>query len=265
MPEPDRAGVGLGHAELDLERREVHDGEQRGVLLDGRLLRHGEVADDAVDRRAARPARRRGARGRRPAAAGGRAAGGASAARTRGSSFSRPADRRAWLCVSFASSSSSRARWKSRSLMTFWAQACSARANSRSAARIATPAMSLVCWPCRTLRRTSISWRLQIHAQALERRLLALELVAQARAVDGGEQVALPDRVTGVARVADGAGRRRVERRAHRGDDRGLGRHVAHELAARDRCDAHALARHRGIGRAPALQQPRRAPREPAR
>ena len=49
--EPDRAGVRLGDAELDLERGEVDDGEQRRVLLHGRLLRHGERADDAVDGR----------------------------------------------------------------------------------------------------------------------------------------------------------------------------------------------------------------------
>ncbi len=96
---------------------------------------------------------------------------------------------------------------------------------------------------------------LEVDAQALERRLLALELVAQARALDRGEQVALPDRVARVARVGHGTGRRRVERRADRGDHRGLCGHVAHELAARDRRDAHALARHRGVARTPRLQQ----------
>ena len=50
----DVARVDVGDLKLDLEGRQIDDRQERRILRDARLLRRGEVRDDAVDRRADR-------------------------------------------------------------------------------------------------------------------------------------------------------------------------------------------------------------------
>ena len=104
----------------------------------------------------------------------------------------------------------------------------------------------------------------QVDDEALERGALALELVLQPGAVDGGEQVAFLDGVARVAVERDGAGRGRIQRGTDGGHDGGLRRDVAEELAARHGRDAHAIERDGRVRRRPALQEPREDRQRPS-
>jgi hypothetical protein len=93
--------------------------------------------------------------------------------------------------------------------------------------------------------------------QAGERRLLLRELAAQFGAVDLGQRLALLDDVAGDDVQRDRAARDRVQGRTVGCDHAAVGGNVAHQVAARDRGDAHAACVEGSAAAAPAREQPR--------
>ena len=118
-------------------------------------------------------------------------------------------------------------------------------------------------------------WRATWLPAARSVRLLALQLVAQVGRFEHRQHVALLHRVAGADLQRDGAGGRRVQRRADRGDDAAVDRGVAHQRAAADFGDAQARAVDRARAAAarptaaarsaPSADARRRAPSQPRR
>src|SRR6185503_19899596 len=94
--------------------------------------------------------------------------------------------------------------------------------------------------------------------ETIERRLLALQLVAQLRAFKSRERLILLDDIAGLHEIVRGAGSDGEHRRAHSRDHGALRGDVTNERTPRHFGDAHALDRYGNFSSEPVPTQDRK-------
>src|SRR5688572_28804084 len=250
-PRLDVAGVDVRDLELDLEGRQVDDGEQRRVLRDARLLGGGEVRDHAVHRRAHGQLVDAALEVRDDVAL----ALALEPTRTQVEVEALPLEARRFHRMVVGE--------LGRLAIVFGGFQVALGYGALLEGPLGTLVLALggtdlhVGEVGRFLGREPLPadldrLALQCRVEAFERRALALEFALERRARERSQHLAGLDGVAGANDVADVAGRDGEERRAHGGDDRALRGNVAHERPFGHGRDAQALARHGVFGGAPA-------------